>query len=29
MRTYQRVCGDVIERYEGHVAQYLGDGLMV
>lgn len=29
MRTYQQVCGKVIERYDGHVAQYLGDGLMV
>jgi class 3 adenylate cyclase len=29
MQTYQRACRDVIARYEGHVAQYLGDGLMV
>jgi len=29
MRAYQQACGAVIERYEGHVAQYLGDGLMV
>src|SRR6476646_1979918 len=29
MQTYQRACGEVIARYEGHVAQYLGDGLMV
>ena len=29
MQAYQRACGEVIERYEGHVAQYLGDGLMV
>ncbi len=28
MQGYQRACGAVIERYEGHVAQYLGDGLM-
>jgi pimeloyl-ACP methyl ester carboxylesterase len=28
MQAYQRACGAVIERYEGHVAQYLGDGLM-
>jgi len=28
MQGYQRACGSVIERYEGHVAQYLGDGLM-
>ena len=29
MRAYQRACGQVIETYGGHVAQYLGDGLMV
>ncbi len=29
MQVYQRACGEVIARYEGHVAQYLGDGLMV
>jgi len=29
MQTYQRASGEVIARYEGHVAQYLGDGLMV
>ena len=29
MQAYQRACRDVIVRYEGHVAQYLGDGLMV
>ena len=29
MQAYQRACGAVIERYAGHVAQYLGDGLMV
>ena len=29
MQAYQRVSGEVIARYEGHVAQYLGDGLMV
>jgi class 3 adenylate cyclase/predicted ATPase len=29
MQVYQRTCRDVIERYDGHVAQYLGDGLMV
>ena len=28
MRSYQQCCGAVIEKYEGHVAQYLGDGLM-
>jgi class 3 adenylate cyclase len=29
MQAYQSTCTDVITRYEGHVAQYLGDGLMV
>ena len=29
MQAYQRACGEVVARYEGHVAQYLGDGLMV
>ncbi|MFN0315300.1 MAG: AAA family ATPase [Burkholderiales bacterium] len=29
MQSYQQACRTVIERYEGHVAQYLGDGLMV
>jgi len=29
MQTYQQACGTVIARYDGHVAQYLGDGLMV
>ena len=28
MQAYQRACSSVIERYDGHVAQYLGDGLM-
>jgi class 3 adenylate cyclase len=28
MRCYQQSCGAVIEKYAGHVAQYLGDGLM-
>ena len=28
MTAYQKACGAVVERYEGHVAQYLGDGLM-
>src|SRR4029453_14779245 len=27
MQAYQRACGEVIARYEGHVAQYLGMGL--
>lgn len=29
LRTYQETCGAVIERFGGHVAQYLGDGLLV
>jgi class 3 adenylate cyclase len=28
MRAYQQSCGAVIDKYDGHVAQYLGDGLM-
>jgi class 3 adenylate cyclase/tetratricopeptide (TPR) repeat protein len=28
MQAYQQAAGAVIERYDGHVAQYLGDGLM-
>ncbi len=28
MQAYQRTAGEAIGRYEGHVAQYLGDGLM-
>jgi class 3 adenylate cyclase/predicted ATPase len=28
-RRYQRVCADVIGRHGGHVAQFLGDGLLV
>lgn len=26
---YQQVCSDVVQRYEGHVAQFLGDGVLV
>ena len=29
MQAYRKACGDIVARYEGHVAQYLGDGLMV
>ena len=29
VRAYQRVCTDVIQRYEGHIAQLLGDGLLI
>ena len=29
VRNYQAACAAVIRRFEGHVAQYLGDGLLV
>src|SRR2546425_5489646 len=29
IRAYQEACAGVIHRYEGHIAQYLGDGLLV
>jgi class 3 adenylate cyclase len=29
IRTYQAVCATVVESLEGHIAQYLGDGLLV
>jgi class 3 adenylate cyclase len=29
MRAYQETCAEVIQRFEGHIAQYLGDGLLV
>jgi len=29
VRKYQEVCAGVISRFEGHIAQYLGDGLLV
>src|SRR5712692_977269 len=29
VRMYQETCGAVITPYEGHIAQYLGDGLLV
>jgi class 3 adenylate cyclase/predicted ATPase len=29
VRAYQDTCAKVIARYEGHIAQYLGDGLLV
>jgi class 3 adenylate cyclase len=29
VREYQRVCTDVIRRYDGYIAQLLGDGLLV
>ena len=28
MGAYQRLAGATVERYDGHVAQYLGDGIM-
>jgi class 3 adenylate cyclase len=29
IRAYQATCAEVIQRYDGHIAQYLGDGLLV
>ncbi len=29
VRAYQESASEVIERYAGHIAQYLGDGLLV
>ena len=29
VRSYQHAVGTVVERFEGHIAQYLGDGLLV
>jgi class 3 adenylate cyclase/predicted ATPase len=29
VRAYQEVCTKVVARFEGHIAQYLGDGLLV
>jgi predicted ATPase/class 3 adenylate cyclase len=29
VRAYQATCAEVIGRYDGHIAQYLGDGLLV
>jgi class 3 adenylate cyclase/tetratricopeptide (TPR) repeat protein len=29
VRAYQASCAEVVGRFEGHVAQYLGDGLLV
>ena len=29
VRTYQQTCAEVIQRFEGHIAQYLGNGLLV
>jgi len=29
VRAYQEAAAEVIQQYEGHIAQYLGDGLLV
>jgi class 3 adenylate cyclase/tetratricopeptide (TPR) repeat protein len=29
LAQYQHVCGEVIDRYEGHIGRYVGDGLLV
>ena len=29
VRAYQTACADVIQRFDGYIAQYLGDGLLV
>ena len=29
VRAYQETAAEVIQRYEGHIAQYLGDGLLI
>jgi class 3 adenylate cyclase len=29
VRAYQAACAEVVQRYKGHIAQYLGDGLLV
>ncbi len=29
VREYQRLCSDAVARYEGHIAQYLGDGVLI
>src|SRR5499427_680500 len=29
IQAYQRVCSEVIQRYDGHIAQLLGDGLLI
>src|SRR6266699_3546235 len=29
VRAYHNVCTEVIQRYEGHIAQLLGDGLLI
>ena len=29
IRTFQKVCGQIAENFQGHVSNYLGDGIMV
>src|SRR5437868_6663383 len=29
VRAYQRVCSEIITRFDGHIAQLLGDGLLI
>jgi class 3 adenylate cyclase/predicted ATPase len=29
VQEYQRLCAEVVRRFDGHIAQYLGDGLLV
>jgi class 3 adenylate cyclase len=29
VRRFQEVCSRVVRRYDGHVAQFLGDGILV
>ncbi len=29
VRAYQATCAEVIQRFDGHIAQYLGDGLLI
>jgi class 3 adenylate cyclase len=27
--TYQQTCAEIIRRFEGHIVQYLGNGILV
>ncbi len=29
VRAYQQACAEVVQKFDGHIAQYLGDGLLV
>jgi predicted ATPase/class 3 adenylate cyclase len=29
VQQYQQTCAEIIQRYDGHIAQYLGDGVLV